>query len=238
MSEPRTLSRPLAARTANLPAPREFSAGPATPSPVAAAAIDALEAGKTHYTDRPGILPLRQWVTRYLQERFGVSYDADAVTITCGATEARFVALKLLAADAFIVCPSASDAIAGPAHLAGATVAALPEDPARARLLYLTPADTRDAVEPLLTLAAQHEWWIIFDVSRAPETGAFHPAQRADLAPHTVTLGSFSGHLPGWRVGWMAGSTQAGKLRAFKQSMTICSTSISQWAALGLVDTP
>jgi aspartate/methionine/tyrosine aminotransferase len=101
--------------------------------------------------------------------------------------------------------------------------------------LYLTPADPRPVVDALLSMARERGWWVIWDMSRAP-AGDFHPAQDAALAPRTVTLGSLSDYLPGWRVGWMAGSRRAAELRAFKQSMTICSVSISQWAAAGLVE--
>jgi aspartate/methionine/tyrosine aminotransferase len=74
-------------------------------------------------------------------------------------------------------------------------------------------------------------------VSGGAGDSGFHPAQNADLAARVVTIGSLSAYIPGWRMGWMAGSEMAGKLRAYKQSMTICSTSVSQWAALGLVET-
>jgi aspartate/methionine/tyrosine aminotransferase len=89
-------------------------------------------------------------------------------------------------------------------------------------------------IDPLLGQARQRGWWIIWDTSGSGGTG-FHPAQNPKLAGRVVTIGSFSDRMPGWRVGWMAGSDQAKQLRAYKQSLTICSTSISQWAALGLV---
>jgi aspartate/methionine/tyrosine aminotransferase len=197
---------------------------------VIAAAEGALAAGYTHYTDRPGILKLRQWVADHLKQTAGISLTPNDVTITCGATEARFVVIKrLLKAGQVIVSPGSAAVITGAAHLCGLTVSDTAQDDAA--LLYLTPNDPRD----LLPLALQRGWWVIWDVSGDPDT-AFHPAQEAALAPKVITVGSLSAALPGWRVGWMAGSSMAEKLRAYKQSMTICTTSISQWAALGVVE--
>ncbi len=70
MSGPLTLSRPLAARVAGLPDPPEARPGLPVPQAVIDAAVEALAAGKTHYTDRPGILPLRAGITEYIKRRF------------------------------------------------------------------------------------------------------------------------------------------------------------------------
>ncbi|MEW6579155.1 MAG: hypothetical protein AB1435_08165 [Chloroflexota bacterium] len=234
---PRTLVRPLAARTLGLPAPVPLPPGPALSPAVREAACAALDAGKTHYTDRPGILPLRQWVSAHLREQYGLDISPDAVTITCGGTEARFVAVKkLAAAGTAIVCPGDPARIAGAARLCGVEVTAQVNEPEVVSALYLTPADPRPVMDALLSVARERGWWVIWDVSGA-QGGDFHPAQDEALAPQTVTLGSLSDYLPGWRVGWMAGSRRAAELRAFKQSMTICSVSVSQWAATGLVET-
>ncbi len=233
---PATLARPLAQRVQGLPAPAPLPPAPSLSPAVIEAAVAALDAGKTHYTDRPGILPLREWVSAHLRAQYGLDMSPDAVTITCGGTEARFVAIKKLApAGSVLVCPGDPGRIAGAAHLCGVTVTAQATDPDAVSALYLTPADPRSSVDSLLTAARERGWWIIWDISGTP-VGSFHPAQEAVLAPQTVTLGSLSDYLPGWRVGWMAGSRRAAELRAFKQSMTICSVSISQWAAAGLVE--
>jgi len=237
MTPPATLARPLAARTQGLPEPVPLPPGPPLSPATVEAAIAALDAGKTHYTDRPGILPLREWVSAHLRARYGLDVPPDAVTITCGGTEARFVAIKKLApAGTAIVCPGDAGRIAGAARLCGVEVTAQVNEPEAVSALYLTPADPRAVVDDLLAGARERGWWVIWDVSGA-QRGDFHPAQDVALAPQVVTLGSLSDYLPGWRVGWMAGSRRAAELRAFKQSMTICSVSISQWAAAGLVET-
>jgi aspartate/methionine/tyrosine aminotransferase len=231
------LARPLAARVAGLP-PVDDAAVPEIASvqpAVMQAAVQALDAGHTHYTDRPGILPLREKAVARLAARYGVEYGPDEVTITCGATEARFVAVRQLAgAGRKILHAGDASAIAGAAALAGASLTENADD-ADIAVLYLTHAAPEADARRLAELAGTRGWWIIFDAA-AGGTGTFHPARLASLAPLTVTIDSASDALPGWRVGWLAGSKAAGKLRAYKQSMTICSTSISQWAALGLED--
>ena len=51
-----TLSRPLAARVAGLPKPADELESAEVPDAVIRAAVQAMEEGHTHYTDRPGIL--------------------------------------------------------------------------------------------------------------------------------------------------------------------------------------
>ncbi len=245
MSTPQTLSRPLAARVGSLPDVVEHSDGPPISEGVIEAAIQALKDGKTHYTDRPGILGLRKWATNYLAKQFNVTLKPDEVTITCGATEARFVVIKrLVKQDGVILCPGDSQAIEGAAELVGAKIVPNVSDASAIKLVYATPNDPVEALKPLMEQAKANGWWVVWDVSHSQKpsptreggSNTFHPAQDAALAPNVISIGSFSDTMPGWRVGWMAGSEMADKLRAYKQSMTICSTSISQWAGMGLVE--
>jgi aspartate/methionine/tyrosine aminotransferase len=230
---PSTLARSLAQRIGRLPDVSETPLIPeVVPTAVQRAAFDALDAGHTHYTDRPGILPLRQKIATDLQARYGIVIDASAITITCGVIEARFIAVKQLVKPwHFIFCPSSAHwrTIAHPALLIGAETTGSLDHPAL-DMIYATPADSAEDIQRV----GEHlpDAFIVFDTAVAG-AGEWHPAQR--WADRTVTIGEFE-TLSGWRVGWMAGSKAANKLRAYKQSMTICSTSISQWAALG-VDT-
>ena len=246
MSTPQTLTRPLAARVAGLPNTVENTHNPPIPEGVIEAAIQALNEGKTHYTDRPGILGLRKWVTDFIQKQYDVKLKPDAVTITCGATEARYVAIKrLVKAEGAILCVGESNHIEGAAHLVGAKIVHEVGDASAIKMIYATPKDSIETLKPLLEQAKANGWWMVWDMSQQPPTlsspvneggSQFHPAQDADIAAKVVNIGSFSDAMPGWRVGWMAGSEMADKLRAYKQSMTICSTSISQWAGMGLIE--
>lgn len=234
---PQQLSRPLASRVTLLPDVQEtrLPDAPPTSEAVMQAAFDALDKGKTHYTDRPGILPLREKAVAHIGETYGVEMGADEVTITCGATEARFVTLKQLVKPGMkILCAGSGEPIAGAAALVGATLTHNTDD-ADIALAYLTPNDPADQVQTVLNaVEARENVWIVWDMGVQNPQSSLHPAQNPALAARTITIGSASDKLPGWRIGWLAGSKVANKLRAYKQSMTICTSSISQWAALGL----
>ena len=232
MQTPQSLSRPLAQRVSGLEAPRPPVASmSALPASVIEAAIDALDRGETHYTDRPGIPEFRGWVAEHLRERYQISVDPSEVTITCGATEARYVCMTLLVPrGSAVLCPGDSSAVRGALHLAGARIVDSIQDDVR--LLYITPDVYRETSIELLQRAEEKDWWIVYDLSFAKTDPPFHPAQNPKLAPRVVTIDSLSDHLAGWRLGWMAGSEMALRLRAGKQAITICTTAVSQWAGL------
>jgi aspartate/methionine/tyrosine aminotransferase len=225
-----TLSRPLAKRLANLPASANTPyAEPDIAQNVLDAAGDALDRGETHYTDRPGIPELRELVAERLNKKYGLSFKSSEVTITCGATEARFCAMHVLAGNGVqVICPGDSTVLDPLIHLTGAQLVKTGSDAPAGSVLYLTPADEATV---WLGEAGEKGWWVIWDTTgyTAPD---FHPAQQAALAGRVVTIDDLEEQMPGWRVGWMVGSENAGELRAFKQAMTICTTSVSQWAAL------
>lgn len=199
------------------------------------ATLDALSRGETHYTDRPGILPLRQAVTRTLAERFGVDIDPKANTvITCSVTEARFVAVQgLLAPGEGLYAGVHPERVAGTLTVRGTRLA---EGVGEARAFYLASAMPEDELRELLGKAAD-ETFIILEVEDGGST--FHPAQLEGFAERTVTIGDVGAAdgLLSWRVGFLAAppSSVAG-LRDFKQALIICTTNLSQWAALALME--
>ncbi|MCY4070541.1 MAG: aminotransferase class I/II-fold pyridoxal phosphate-dependent enzyme [Chloroflexi bacterium] len=237
MQSPQTLSSPLAERVAaldDLCSPR--TGDPDVPANVIEAAVAALARGETHYTDRPGIPEFRAWVADHLRERYAVVVDPAEVTITCGSTEARFVTMTLLAeAGGAVLCPGDSSRIRGALHILGAEIIdSIRED---ISLLYISPDVYRETSIELLQHAEETDWWIVYDLSFAKTAPPFHPAQNERLASRVVTIDSLSAALPGWRLGWMAGSAAALRLRAGKQAITICTTAVSQWAGLEWVRT-
>ena len=91
------------------PAPLASSNPTMAPAAVAAV-LDALDRGETHYTDRPGILPMREKVAEILNRRFALGCGAGDVVLTCGATEARFVSVQqLLKPGDKLAAPSCAD---------------------------------------------------------------------------------------------------------------------------------
>ena len=207
-----------------------------SPVPDAAvrATLDALARGETHYTDRPGILPLREAVTKQLRERFGVEIDPKANTvITCGATEARFVAVQeLLGPGDELYDGRNPGRLEGPLIIRGAE---LTEQLETARVLYLTSSMPESEQRGLLE-GLNGDALVIFELD--DEASTFHPARLEAFKNRTVTIGDLGvpDGLLSWRVGFLAApQASAAGLRDFKQALTICTTNLSQWAALAVM---
>lgn len=65
-----------------------------TPWPIRAAAINSLQRGYTQYTANRGMKPLLELITRYLEERFSLSFDPAHILVTVGASEAIDLILR------------------------------------------------------------------------------------------------------------------------------------------------
>ena len=64
-----------------------------TPRPIRQACKDALDRGRTHYTENRGDLALRQAISRFERQSRGLDYAPEEILITLGATEAIYTAL-------------------------------------------------------------------------------------------------------------------------------------------------
>lgn len=234
------------------------------PDHVRAAAAAALDRGETHYTSRPGVPDLRAAIARRSSAE-GFSATPDAVVVTNGGAEALYIALQslltpgdqLLAAEP--VLPNVREMV----RFIGAELVGIPThgetrflpsardlpDGEAAALLLTSPSPiTGAAIEPsalreLVAAALDRGIAVILDRSLA--TALYDPTlarfTEPDLGAQVFTIGSFStGHgLGGWRVGWFtAPSDQVAKLRELKQAMSICTTAVSQFAALAALEGP
>ncbi|MGI5816701.1 MAG: aminotransferase class I/II-fold pyridoxal phosphate-dependent enzyme [Armatimonadota bacterium] len=77
-----------------------------TPWRICDAVIESLRHGATSYTSNLGLLELREEIARYLERKFGVSYDPTSqILITVGASEAVDLAMRALLdpGDEFLV---------------------------------------------------------------------------------------------------------------------------------------
>ncbi len=222
-----TLSHPLADRVSKLELPTFTPVDYEIPQSAKDGAIQALADGKTHYTNRPGIVPLREWVANNLNTTYNLSIDKDEVTITCSVVEAIFACVMVLAETNVYVAGDASQ-LHGAVAIKDVPLVYAVDEIANGTLIYLTGADSQDTIDAVLEKANPETCWVVWDASHA--SAETNPAQDATWASRVVTISDTENVLPGWRIGWMAGSEKANQLRAFKQSMTICSPSISQWA--------
>jgi aspartate/methionine/tyrosine aminotransferase len=188
---------------------------------------EALDRGETHYTDRPGILPLRQAVSASLQRRFSLAMHD--VIITCGVTEARFITIQqVLQPGQTITAPVCGERIRGAAVLRRVQVGEV-----EAQALYLASSSGEATLRGYIE-AAPSAAWILYEVDE--EQSRFHPAQLAGCDKRTFTLGTLG--QPSLRVGYLAAPAAfSAGLRDFKQALTICTTNLSQWAALAGLET-
>ena len=193
---------------------------------IAQAAQEALERGETHYSDRPGILPLREKVVAYLQT-IGITTSPNNVVITCGVTEARFVAVQVLVERGGVVaCADDAEVMNGAAVLRGAQAVAVssPEEmPETATVLYVKDTE----VVGWLEHAQTHNLWLIVELT-GQDTLTLPP----EIAARTIIVADVGNeNIQPWRVGFFAVlEGDVAKLRSFKQALTICSTNVSQWA--------
>ena len=65
-----------------------------TPWVIRDAGIKIVQKGYTQYTSNKGVLALREEISSYLKNRFGVKFSADDIVITVGASEAIDAALR------------------------------------------------------------------------------------------------------------------------------------------------
>jgi aspartate/methionine/tyrosine aminotransferase len=207
------------------------------PEVARAAAIAALERGETHYTDRPGILPLRKKVAEMLNARFGLEADPNTIVITCGDTEARFVSVQcLLGSGDALLCLERAGLLEPALIIRDAGLVKSDDEQKNIKALYLT-SDTDPAQRDYyLQQAKENNWWVIFEVTNDDK---FHPARDSALENKVITIGGIGKQegLESWRVGFLhAPKGEAAELRSFKQALTICTMSLSQYAALATLE--
>ena len=75
-----------------------------TPWHIREEGIYSLEKGRTFYTSNSGLKPLREEICRYLDRRFGVSYDPNhEIMVTVGGSEAIDIAMRLNPGDEVLI---------------------------------------------------------------------------------------------------------------------------------------
>jgi aspartate/methionine/tyrosine aminotransferase len=192
---------------------------------------EALDRGETHYTDRPGILPLRERIAELLKRRFALEISAkNDVIVTCGMTEARFlVTQQVLQPGDTIAAPEFDEPLYGATILRRLQMTEAPGD---ARALYLTSSIPESKLRGYIE-AAPSAAFLIYEVDE--QGSRFHPAQLPGCQHRIMTLGTLGAD--SWSVGYLAspGVFSSG-LRGFKQALTICTTSLSQWAVLAVLE--
>ena len=204
-----------------------------TPAGIKQAGIDALRAGRTHYTSNYGTIELREALSAHLERRYDVRYDPTGeMLITVGGSEALAIAMQA------VVDPGDEVVLAEPSYVAyvpdvifsggeAVYVATRPEDgwqldpdaveaaiTPRTKVLFLGyPCNPTGAVlEPevrrqLAEIALRHDLIVISDevYDRLVYGGHRHEAFSAlpGMRERTILLGGFSKSYA--MTGWRVG---------------------------------
>jgi len=209
------------------------------PAEARQAASDALDRGETHYTDRPGIPELRSVLAQRAGQATGMGFTAGESVATCGVTEARFVAIQQLVSPATtVVALGHADRLEGACMIRGVTLQDTSSPWPTDTILYVPEDASGTELVDALERARSAGCAVVMEIDLTSEAAPFRPADHG-LEEHTVVIGDAAGPFGAlaWRVGFlMAPSVQVGPLRDFKQALTICTTAVSQWGTLALLE--
>lgn len=193
-----------------------------TPAHIVAATVAALMRGETHYTARPGILPLRRAVAAAVAAEGGPNYDPTTeVLVASGAREGCFVATQMLVrpGDEVLLADPGAPHYAEAVRLAGGVAVPVPLQASdrwamttttlaaritpRTRVLMLaSPGSPTGAVisraelEAIAALAVTHDLRVLVDDSYS--AFLFDGAEYTSVASlpgmreRTITIHSFS----------------------------------------------
>jgi aspartate aminotransferase len=236
-----------------------------TPAHVKAAAIAAIESGKTKYTGVNGIPELREAISAKFARENRLSYAPDAVTVTSGGKQAIFNAFFALLNPGDEVLIPAPYWVSYPEMVAftGAVPVPVPTtpetgfmlDPAevearitpRTRMIILnSPGNPTGAVFPpqvlqaVAELAIRHNLMILTDEMYEHLVYGAEQVSIGTFAPdHTLTINGASKAyaMTGWRIGYAGGPKAViAAMNAIQSQSTSNASSISQYAALAALE--
>ncbi|PTA68916.1 pyridoxal phosphate-dependent aminotransferase [Deinococcus arcticus] len=236
-----------------------------TPPHIKAAAIRAIENGRTKYTPVSGIPELRGAISAKFARDNGLSYAPDAVTVTSGGKQALF--------NAFFALLNPGDEVLIPAPywvsypemvaLAGGVPVAVPTTPEggfqldpdelaaritpRTRMIVLnSPGNPTGAVfapqrlRAIAELAQRHNLVIVSDeMYEHLVYGAQHVSIGTYAPEHTLTVNGASKAyaMTGWRLGYAGGPKAViAAMNALQSQSTSNASSVSQYAALAALE--
>ena len=231
------------------------------PLPVQAAARAAIDAGLTQYTPALGLDALRQRISDWYAQRFGVRVDAARIVITAGASGAlQLAAMAFLdAGDEWLMPDPSYPCNRQILGAIGASARLLPAGPQQRYQLTAEQVEqawgprTRGVLlaspsNPTGTSIAPDELSRIHEVVKARGgvtvideiyLGLSHDPRYGQTAlaldDAIVSLNSFSKYfgMTGWRLGWMVLPEFAiAAVERLQQNFFICASTIAQHAAL------
>ncbi|WP_395024145.1 pyridoxal phosphate-dependent aminotransferase [Comamonas odontotermitis] len=231
------------------------------PPLVQKAASQAIESGLTQYTPALGIAPLREALSAWYAQRFGVDIPARRIVITAGASAAlQLVCLALINAGDEILMPDPSypcnrhfvSAAEGNAVLLPTTAAERFQlsadkvsttwgDRTRGVLLASPSNPTGSSIAPAElrkihdVVKARNGFTIIDEIYLGLSHDDTYGQTALALGEDIISINSFSKYfnMTGWRLGWaVVPEALVPAIERLAQNLFICASTISQHAAL------
>ncbi len=231
------------------------------PPLVQAAANQAIRDGLTQYTPALGLAPLREALSQWYAQRFGVDVPASRIVITAGASAAlQLVCLALINAGDEILMPDPSypcnrhfvSAAEGNAVLLPTTaeerfqlsadkVSAAWGDKTRGVLLASPSNPTGSSIAPAElrkihdVVKARDGVTIIDEIYLGLSYDEAYGQTALAIDDNIISINSFSKYfnMTGWRLGWaVVPEALVPAIERIAQNLFICASTISQHAAL------
>ena len=232
----------------------------ATAAPIVKAGQDALRQGHMKYTEPCGIPPLREALSRYYEEEYGLSISPSRILVTPGASGALLLAAALLVnpgdemlmADPGYPCNrnfllvtngqsrQVPTEAAGRYQLSAALAEAHWGENTRG-IMLASPANptgamlSREEIQALWDMAAQRRAYMVADEIYHGLSYAEPPTSILEITNQAFVIGSFSKYfgMTGWRLGWLVAPEDAVQsLERLAQNLFISMSSVAQYAAL------
>ena len=231
------------------------------PPLVQEAAERAIRAGRTQYTEAMGLPALREALSAWYGQRFGLDVPARRIVITAGASAAlQLACLALFEAGDEVLMPdpsypcnrhfvAAADAVARllPTTAAqrfqlDATAVAQAWTPATRGVLLASPSNpTGTSIHPDelrridAVVRGQGGVSVIDEIYLGLSYDDTYGHSALQLGEHIVSVNSFSKYfsMTGWRLGWLVlPEALVAPVERLAQNLFICASTLAQHAAL------
>ena len=227
-----------------------------TPECVRICAMEAMQRGKTHYTDSLGIAELRQAIVAHYQKTYGVKIDESCVMITAGSSPALLTAIaclvdahdEIIMTDPYYACyPNFAKILGAVPHLVPAGGAdGFQLDPSKVKdrtskstkaLLINSPANPTGVCLDKEHLKALSSLPIPI-ISDEIYHGLVYESEQHTILEFTdnaIVINGFSKAyaMTGWRLGWaIFPASLIRTAQKIQQNLMICAPSVAQWAGV------
>jgi aspartate/methionine/tyrosine aminotransferase len=230
------------------------------PEPVAAAAMEAIRAGTTQYTDSLGIAPLREAISAHYASAYGLSIDPRRIVVTAGASAGLLLACAALVAEgdeilmpdpcypcnrhfvsAFGGKPVLVRAEADDRYQLTAAQVDAHWNPRTRGVVVASPSNptgtsmTASQLQAMLQRVRAHGGFAVVDEIYQGLSYDGAPVSALAFDDQAITVNSFSKYfnMTGWRLGWLVvPDALVPVFEKLAQNLFICPSTIAQHAAL------